>query len=351
LIAIDLFSGAGGLSLGLEQAGFSVVAAVEIDSLAVETYGLNHQDTIIWEKDIRHLKISKLKKRLQLCKGNLDLLAGCPPCQGFSSIRTLNGSLDVDDDRNDLIYEFLRFVRALRPKTIMLENVPGLAKDGRMDVFCKQLQEMGYQYDKQIIDTADYGAPQRRRRLVLLASRLGRITPAEPASETRTVQDAISDLPAPGLSGDPLHDFPERRSDRILNLIQQITKDGGGRKDLMPEFHLPCHQKCNGFKDVYGRMAWKDVAPTMTGGCVNPSKGRFLHPTEDRAITLREAALLQTFPPDYRFSLDHGKHRAAAMIGNAFPPETARRYGVKIMEHIQEKAAKRKKRRAQDDRH
>jgi DNA (cytosine-5)-methyltransferase 1 len=144
------------------------------------------------------------------------------------------------------------------------------------------------------------------------------------------VRDAIGSLPAPGASGDPLHDLAEARSDRVRRLIAAVPADGGSRKDLDAEFTLPCHARLRGFFDVYGRMRWSEVAPTITGGCVNPSKGRFLHPDQDRAITLREAALLQSFPADYAFSMRRGKYAAAALIGNALPPEFIRRQGEAV---------------------
>jgi DNA (cytosine-5)-methyltransferase 1 len=136
----------------------------------------------------------------------------------------------------------------------------------------------------------------------------------------KTVKKTIGSLPRAGKSGDPVHDMPENRTPRIKKIIRLIPKDGGSRGDLPEEFHLECHKRCNGFKDVYGRMAWNDVAPTITSGCFNPSKGRFLHPVENRAITLREAALLQGFPCRYKFPITNSKSAVALMIGNALPP-------------------------------
>jgi DNA (cytosine-5)-methyltransferase 1 len=135
-----------------------------------------------------------------------------------------------------------------------------------------------------------------------------------------TVRDAIGDLPLAGKSGDPLHDAPEKRSEKVARLIALVPKDGGSRSDLPKRLRLKCHQRFDGFYDVYGRMAWNDVAPTITSGCHNPSKGRFLHPTRNRAITLREAALLQGFPVDYKFPAEIKKERVSLMIGNALPP-------------------------------
>jgi len=334
-VAIDLFSGSGGLTLGLKQAGFRVIGAVDCDSLAAETYGVNHKDTVLWNRDIRDLPVSVIKQRLKLRKGDLDLLAGCPPCQGFSSMRTLNGSREINDPRNDLIFEFLRFIRELDPKAVMMENVPGLAKDERMHSFCRELENLGYSCICDVFDAKCFGVPQRRFRMVLLAGKFGLVKFAVPETRRYTVRETISSLPPAGNSGDCLHDFPEKRSARINDLIKKIPKNGGSRSDLGRENQLACHRKCNGFKDVYGRMSWDKQAPTLTSGCTNPSKGRFLHPEENRAITLREAALLQTFPPNYFFSLRRGKNPAAELIGNALPPEFIKRHAIRVREYLQ----------------
>jgi DNA (cytosine-5)-methyltransferase 1 len=304
----------------LKQAGFKVIGAVDNDPLSVETYKANHREVKVWETDIRDLKVAAVKKRFNLWKGELDLLAGCPPCQGFSTVRTLNGGRVVDDDRNDLVFEFLRFVDGLRPKTVMMENVPGLAADKRMKKFTAELDRLGYQSNYRVLDAAHYAVPQRRRRLILLGARFGLVAFASPDPARRTVRDAIAHLPPPQKSCDPLHNLPETRSRRITGLLKSIPKNGGSRTDLGAEQQLECHKRCDGFRDIYGRMAWDRPAPTITGGCVNPSKGRFLHPEENRAITLREAALLQGFPPNYIISLRRGKYPAAALIGNALPP-------------------------------
>jgi DNA (cytosine-5)-methyltransferase 1 len=277
-------------------------------------------------------------KALGLRPRQLSLLAGCPPCQGFSSLRTRNKASSVDDNRNNLIFEFLRWVKAFLPKTVMMENVPALAKDVRMQTTLSQLKELGYHIDEtslRIENIADYGVPQRRLRMILTASLCGSITPPNPISKKVTVKEIISNLPKAGYSGDFLHDLGENRSEKTKKLISLIPKNGGSRSDLPIEYWLECHKRYpKGFKDVYGRMHWDKVAPTITGGCHNPSKGRFLHPEEDRAITLREAALLQTFPQDYYFSLKRGKEAAALMIGNALPPKFIRQQGEAISEHL-----------------
>lgn len=335
--AIDLFCGCGGLTLGLKKAGFKVLGAIDIDSLAVETYRINHRGVKVWEKDIREVAAEEIMQAVGIREGELDLLAGCPPCQGFSTMRTLNGSRNIDDPRNNLIFEFLRFVKILKPKAIMMENVPSLIKDQRFKEFCHILNDLGYHVQKGVLDAANYGVPQRRYRMVLLAGKFGPIDFAAPANKKRTVRQYIAKLPQPGQSGDALHDFVERRSERIRELIRNVPKDGGSRRDLGAEYQLKCHKKCDGFKDVYGRMAWDDVAPTITSGCNNPSKGRFIHPEQNRAITLREAALLQTFPMKYKFSNKKGKTGISVLIGNALPPEFVRKHACEVFKYLGEK--------------
>ena len=172
----------------------------------------------------------------------------------------------------------------------------------------------------QVLDAADYSVPQRRKRLIMLASNVHTPALANKSDRRITVGEAIASVGAPFESGDKLHGIGENRSKKVCELIAMIPKNGGSRSDLGPEFQLECHKRSNGFKDVYGRMAWNDVVPTITSGCSNPSKGRFLHPYFDRTITLREAALLQGFPFNYRFEVEHGKESIALMIGNALPP-------------------------------
>ncbi len=318
--ALDLFAGCGGLTEGLKAAGFRVLGAVEIEEKSAETYKLNHPEVHLWIKDIQDLSTLTVTRKLALRKGRLDLLAGCPPCQGFSTMRTLNGHRSNRDRRNDLLFEFLRFVEGLRPKAIMMENVPGLARNGRFKEFCARLRELGYIGKYDVLDAANYGVPQRRQRLIYLAGFKRPVAFADPRKKEKTVRQAISILRPAGNSGDSLHDIPERRSPDVQRKIEIIPKDGGSRSSLPPAEQLACHKTFSGFKDVYGRMAWDKVAPTITTGCFNPSKGRFLHPDSDRAITIREAALLQGFRRRYKFRVKHGKIALALMIGNALPP-------------------------------
>jgi len=329
--AVDLFCGCGGLTVGLKKAGFHVLGAVDVDPLSIKTYKANHKDVEVWDIDIRKLKTAEVLKKLGIKKGELDLLAGCPPCQGFSTMRTLNGAIDIEDPRNDLLFEFLRFAKALRPKAVMMENVPGLAVDERFSFFLKKMKQLGYHGNHQILDAANYGVPQRRRRLIYLAGYRARVPFAPQARRRKTVRDAIGGLPRAGKSGDPVHDIPEYRTPKIKELIRLIPKDGGSRTDLPEAFQLECHKRCDGFKDVYGRMSWDAESPTITSGCFNPSKGRFLHPEEDRAITMREAALLQGFPPRYKFPTTGNKSAIAMMIGNALPPEFIKRHAISVL--------------------
>lgn len=320
LTAIDLFCGAGGLSLGLRRAGFDVLGAVEISELAARTYRLNHPRTQVWQQNIRSLSPQTVMSTLDLEPGDLDLLAACPPCQGFSTMRTLLRTTSVDDKRNSLVAQFGRYADALRPKALMMENVPALASDPRLDRLLRRLRKMGYQVTSGVLDAADYGVPQRRKRFVMIAMLEHPVAFAPPIGRARTVWDAIGSLLPPLASTDPLHNHGETRSPAVRRRIAAIPRDGGSLRDAGPEHTLECRRRLKGFTDVYGRMAWDAPAPTITSGCVNPSKGRFLHPWQDRSITLREAALLQSFPRSYRFPLDEGKFRVADLIGNALPP-------------------------------
>jgi DNA (cytosine-5)-methyltransferase 1 len=334
--AIDLFSGAGGLTQGLKQAGFDVVGAVENHKTYAESYKLNHPKANLKTMDITQLDPAEYAKELGLKPGELDLLAGCPPCQGYSTIGTRNRG-KRDDPRNELVYEVLRFAVAFQPKTIMMENVPALDKDVRLQKLVEKLEQIGYKVDHQVLKMSHYGVPQARRRMIMLASRVGTIKVMKQeldADKMATVRDAISFLPVVGESGDPLHDIVEKRSEKIKKFISMVPKDGGSRTDLGEEYQLDCHKRTTGFRDVYGRMAWDKPSPTITGGCSSPSKGRFLHPEENRGITLREAALLQTFPVDYKFSFGSGKQGIAMMIGNALPPVFIEFHARYLLNHL-----------------
>jgi len=308
-----------------------VQAAVEIDSKAQETYRLNHPEVKLYSTDIRALDASAVLHDIGLRPRELDLLAGCPPCQGFSRLRTKNKKIIADDDRNELISDFMRFVRVIMPKTVMLENVPALGTDARFTEVLRELSTLGYSFVVDVLNAAEYAVPQRRKRLIMLASRVHSPKIAEVVVGRVTVRDALSSLERPKHSKDELHAMPEQRTQAVRTLIKRIPKDGGSRRDLGIKHQLGCHHRTNGFYDVYGRMAWDDVAPTITSGCHNPSKGRFLHPALNRNITLREASLLQGFPPDYRFDVRHGKEAIARMIGNALPPPFIEAHAIALL--------------------
>ncbi len=334
--AIDLFAGAGGLSTGLRKAGFSVVAAVEIDPTSAASYRANHPATPILLNDVRRITGPQLLQRGGLHRGQLTILTGCPPCQGFSTLATKRKGARKEDPRDDLIFEVLRLARSLRPQFVLIENVPGLAQDDRYDRFERGLERAGYNVKWKVLDASDFGVPQRRKRLLVVASRTG------PASEDwfssdckmATVRGAIGNLPKAGSSGDALHDLPEKRSPEVLERIRSIPCDGGSQRDLPLHLRLRCHVESDGYSDVYGRVSWDDVAPTITSGCHNPSRGRFLHPEEHRALTLRESALLQGFPHDYVFDLSRGKEHVAWQIGNAFPPRFIEAIADNLRSHL-----------------
>jgi DNA (cytosine-5)-methyltransferase 1 len=334
--AIDLFSGAGGLTQGLKQAGFNVVGAVESVPTYAESYQMNHPKTNLKISDITKIDPVEYMKELGLKKGELDLLAGCPPCQGYSTIGTRNRG-ERNDPRNELVYEVLRFAVAFQPKTIMMENVPALDKDARLEKLVKKLKGIGYHVDHKVLKMSNYKVPQSRRRMIMLASRFDNIEVVKQElddDKMKTVRDAIAFLPPSGSDLDPLHNTQDNRSEAVKKRIAMTPKDGGSRSDLSEEYQLECHKHTTGFRDVYGRMAWDKPSPTITGGCNNPSKGRFLHPEENRVITLREAALLQTFPPDYKFSFKSGKTGVAMMIGNALPPTFIEFHARNLTKHL-----------------
>ena len=330
--SIDLFSGAGGMSEGLRQAHFNTKLAFEIDPTASATYRLNHPETFVYTQDIRTINLDDVRRKLR--RKPLHLLAGCPPCQGFSSIRRLNRNKPVEDERNSLINEYVRFVDALDPYTIMLENVPGLAMS---EEFHKAVQHLRKRYniDCQIVNVRDYGVPQSRKRLVMVGSRLAPIQVAPPTKIKSTVRDIIGELPTPEESNDAVHQILPHHIARIQQLISQIPHNGGSLRDLGDEWQLTCHRASNvGFNDVYGRLRWDDYSTTITGGCLNPSKGRFLHPEQNRCISAREASMLQTFPETYIFPTDVAKTKVALMIGNALPPLFCKIQAENIREHL-----------------
>ncbi len=238
-------------------------------------------------------------KELNIKPGELDLLAGCPPCQGFSSHRTRNKVTSIDDNRNDLIFDLMTFVRAFEPKVVMIENVPALAKDARIMKVINELRELGYKIGPlslQVKNTAFYGVPQRRKRMILVVSKFGEVDEPEKVIPQLTVKDAIFAFPLPGQSNDKLHDIIEKRSERIKKMISLVPKNGGSRADLPKEYWLPCHIRSpDSYRDVYGRMSWDKVAPTITGGCTNLQRDVFSIQNKIGLLHLEKLRLCRLF--------------------------------------------------------
>lgn len=334
-VAIDLFAGGGGLTLGLKKAGFLVSGAVEFDETACDTYFENHQGVVLFRKDIRHITGEELLNTSPT--GKIDLIAACPPCQGFSS---LTSKYRRDDPRNELIFEFVRLVGEIRPTTIMMENVPGLAAKGSkiFESATQMLRDYGYSLSHSVVNVADYGVPQHRRRLVLLGTLKGEVSIPSPTHGhdgklpvRKTVRETIQHFPEPvTLASANLSSGPEYYGWHVVREMSpqnkqrlQALSTGQDRSHLPKDLRPECHKASDkGFSNVYGRMHWDTPSPTITGGCVTLSKGRFGHPESVRTISVREAACLQSFPLDYKFRTKY-IDKACAIIGNALPPEFA----------------------------
>jgi DNA (cytosine-5)-methyltransferase 1 len=321
-VAVDLFCGSGAVTAALRSQGYRVALAIDNDPVACRTYKLNHYRTRLICDDIKRVDPVVHPKMRGL--GAVDLLVVCAPCQPFSSQNRNRGG----DDRAELILEAVKFASALRPKVVLFENVSGLAAACNrvlLNRLRREFEAQGYHLgEPRRIDAADLGVPQRRVRCVMLAAAtkeaLSDFQSAQLAQRSVTVRDAIGHLPSlrSGERGsDPLH-FARVHQDIVLQRLKHIPIDGGGREHLPPHLVLKCHEgRRTSFSDVYGRMSWDDVAPTLTTGCTDVTKGRFAHPEQNRAITLREAALLQTFPETYRFYGNAAQ--IARQIGNAVP--------------------------------
>jgi len=337
LTAVDIFSGCGGLTVGLKRAGFKVIGAVEIEPNSFATYKANHPDVHCFKQDVRTIKGDDLSKLSP--NGAVDLVAGCPPCQGFSS---LTAKYRREDPRNYLVREMSRLIKETRPKAVMIENVPGLAQKGRwlLDELIEELNELGYETSWEVLQAADFGVPQNRRRLVIFAG-MGLSVPMPKPTHSRngkddlipwrTIQEVIDNMPTPirldeaGKSGGPQrYNWHVIRTMSLENRKRlKHAKPGKSRSQLPERLRPACHKGLDkGFSSVYGRMSWDQPSVTITGGCTTLSKGRFGHPEEDRTISVREAALLQTFPKDYLFDTPFMDY-VCDMIGNALPCDFA----------------------------
>lgn len=323
ITAIDLYCGSGAVTQGLTAEGISVIAAVDNDVIACQTYRLNHPEVHLCEDDIRNVDPVSLREQINYA-GDIDLLVVCAPCQPFSSQNRKRGA--NDDDRTTLVLECLKFAKEFDPKAIFFENVPGIAILGPLNTLRQSLLELGYLLSEpRTLNAADCGVPQRRERCIMIAAKTQEGIATFYQSITQqprvTVRQAIGGLRQLNAgerdSSDPLH-FARNHQRIVLQRLAWIPDDGGSRHSLPAELELECHRgRKNDFPDVYGRMRWDDVAPTLTTGCTDVTKGRFAHPRDNRAITLREAALLQSFPPHYRFHGNSGQ--IARQIGNAVP--------------------------------
>lgn len=346
LVAVDLFAGAGGFSLAAIMSGFSINFAIENDKHAVETYKQNilglpgGEEAYIYDGDILDYDAAELSSA-QLGNVTCDLLLGGPPCQGFSTHRILDSG--VDDPRNELILAYFEFVKKLRPRVFLMENVPGILWDRHksyIDKFYEVGKEAGYQiYPPVILDARDFGVPQRRKRVFIVGLRedLDSATFVWPPETTHCDPIRNDGKLKPWVNcqevfeGAPPNDenniHMNHRSE-LVEVFKKTPKNGGSRSESGRI--LNCHKGHNGHKDVYGRIDPSRPAPTMTTACINPSKGRFVHPTQHHGITVRQAARIQSFPDNFVFK--GGLTAAGRQIGNAVPVDL----GVALVKHIKD---------------
>jgi DNA (cytosine-5)-methyltransferase 1 len=336
ITVVDFFSGCGGTSLGLRGAGMKIAAGIDNDPDSAGTFRLNFPEAEFVEKDIRKVATGEIRQVMPH-EGKV-LFSGCAPCQPFSKQNRLRRG---DDPRRELLGEFQRFVVELLPDYVLVENVPGMQNvsgDGVFHEFVKTLKKRknGYKVTWGVLPALSFGVPQTRKRLVLLASRSGSLSLPEPTHSTgglptATVRDYISDLPALHAGETDAEDSDHAAMDLSALNLRRIaaTAEGGGRETWSADLQLDCHKGHAGHSDVYGRLAWDRPASAITTRCLSYSNGRFGHPEQDRALSLREAACLQTFPRSFRFAgslLSKGRQ-----VGNAVPPLMAKAIGQAIM--------------------
>jgi DNA (cytosine-5)-methyltransferase 1 len=345
---VDAFSGAGGLSLGLRRAGLDVLLSFDNDPLCIATQIKNPRHLSRSHKavhaSIQDMLHGRLLAMLGLAKGELSVLAGGPPCQGFSVQRIG----EDEDHRNNLVLLFADLIAEVYPKLFLIENVPGILGKRGKDVLLKAVElaaEQGYWIHQVALDAADYGVPQRRRRVFIVGERMDlglkrfRFPTAVTTNGLRlTVRNIIAHLPPPPEDGSDHPSLPNHRRDRLssTNLKRLLAlQPGQGREHLPDDLLAECHKRDAseiGHRGVYGRMAWDDVAPTITARFDSFTRGKFGHPEQSRTISLREGALLQTFPADYVFA--GNKVDIARQIGNAVPPKLAELLGIEILRRL-----------------
>lgn len=336
---LDLFAGAGGLSIGFEEAGFKLVGASDFDKWSCETLRLNHPDAAIFEGDVKQLSSAEIKKAL---KGEeVDVIVGGPPCQGFSQL----GKRMKDDPRNEMLYEYWRIITELRPKMFVMENVPQLLKSDQFAEFLELVENSEYEVEYKVLLAADFGAPQKRQRAIIIGSRIGKPShppqthknPIKPLDifnpklkAWKTVSDAIGDLPLTP-TGTDLH--IGRNPTELSKKRYACVPVGGNRFDLPVELLPNCWiKKSKGGTDLFGRLWWDRPSVTIRTEFFKPEKGRYLHPTENRPITLREGARLQGFPDSYKFVGSYTQ--IAKQIGNAVPNKLARAIAEELLRQL-----------------
>lgn len=339
IVAADLFCGAGGLTSGLTKAGIDVRLGVDIDPACEYPYTANNDSEFLL-KSVAELSAEDIN--FGDCR-NLKLLAGCAPCQPFSSYHQKATSAD---GRWNLLSHFGRLAEEIQPDLITMENVPNLAKQQVFHEFVDKLKKLGFNVSHEVIDCAEFGVPQTRRRLVLLASKLGPISLMRKRKrKARTVKQAISKMPrlraGQAHKSDPLHQSSELST---LNLQRiQASTPGGTWRDWNENLVASCHKRKTGksYPGVYGRMSWDEPAPTITTQYFGFGNGRFGHPSQDRAISIREGAILQSFPKTYRF-VKSGQpiylKTIGRLIGNAVPVKLGEAIGSTLIAHSEKHA-------------
>mgnify|MGYP001806404184 CR=1 FL=1 len=340
VVAVDLFCGAGGLTYGLSSSGIKVQVGVDIDPACRYALEENSGAKFVC-RDIQDLTAELVAEWFD--DAEIRVLAGCAPCQPFS---TYSQSRKSNDSRWTLLKEFQRIAVELLPEIVTMENVAGLSKQPVWSQFVDALRTNGYYVDWKIANCVDFGVPQRRKRLVLLASRLGPIALFSPRSMMHaTVKHAIGNLPPIEAGGsDPSDRLHAAASLSPINLKRiQASIPGGTWRDWPKRLRTKCHRRTSGktYPSVYGRMEWSKPAPTMTTQCYGYGNGRFGHPEQNRAISLREAAILQSFPREYKFVPENESvsfSRIGTLIGNAVPPKLGEAIGSSILAHLGEKA-------------